>query len=165
MQKYPKIFSEWKLSTPQAVMAELNAANRIEMYTIRGLVLGLPLESVRGYEQDEDLKLNAVAERLHTLITLAPHEDEYLVNEFFGNRRDKEGLLTFFEQQLTRHAEELGIWEDDIPKLLEELKFKLEAKRVDVYGVYWMDHGDYPESQEKQARLKSAFEESGILTR
>ncbi|MEI7480049.1 MAG: hypothetical protein WCJ59_00275 [bacterium] len=42
-------------------------------------------------------------------------------------------------------------------------EMKQNRKKAQVYGVTWMDYGDSLESKIKQARLKAAFELSGIL--
>jgi hypothetical protein len=44
----------------------------------------------------------------------------------------------------------------------EEIKFS-KRKNVNVYGISWVDFDDSLESKIKQARLKSAFEASGML--
>jgi hypothetical protein len=38
-----------------------------------------------------------------------------------------------------------------------------KGKRIDTNGVIWMDYVDSPESRLKQKRIRTAFQNSGIL--
>jgi len=163
MDNNQDIMESYQVSTPAQAFQKLDKAELTEMNDLRGVLLGIPRESVDGHSKANKLKINNIAEELHNLPSLDDEDRNFLIDQFHGNQADKQGIKDFFRQQLSDHAEELNIRHEEIPELLKELSFKLAGKGVKIHDVKWVDYGDYPESKAKQERLKKAFKVSSVL--
>lgn len=113
------------------------------------------------------LRINGLVGRLEEFPDFEgdPQADA-MIDVYNGQRRegaDLEATARFFEKYLGEHAQDLGIEDGDLSSVSQELRAWLGGKGFNAYGVYWFDLHNSPESQARQARLKAAFEESGIL--
>jgi hypothetical protein len=162
LREHPKEFEEFPTASSEEFMQALARVSMEHFETSRGLILGYPMASIAAYEKQKKFQLHGVDKRLYDLLPDKSTDKEFLLKEFFGNRRDKAGMVRFFTEKLRERQAELGITEADIPQLLQELDYLLAAKYPNVNGVIWVDFEESPESNLKQQRLHAAFLKSGI---
>jgi hypothetical protein len=137
-----------------------------DVFADRGLSAPNRVASVDGYMEANNLDMHKVYEQLIASEFLSDEEESILIDGFNGNREDKEGVKRLFIEKMTKHASELNIEREDIPRLMEELDFISNSKQSTRHGLdwtMWVDYEDYPESKARVDRLKAAFEKSGIL--
>lgn len=147
--------------TAEQVVKSLSSVDLNREGVARGLILGYPKESAIAYEAQQDPKAEQVLHQLYELLT--GEDKAYLEAQYFTKITDKAGLLDFVTRQLMLHHDALGIGSDAIPAILRKVESSARAKVLNVYGVTWVDYGLSEESSQKQARLKKAFEQSGII--
>ncbi|MBP7113873.1 MAG: hypothetical protein KBA40_00295 [Candidatus Peribacteraceae bacterium] len=163
LREHPKEFEEFPIASAEEFMQALARVSMEQFETSRGLILGYPIASITAYEKQNKFQLHLVAKRLYDLLPDESADKDFLLNEFFGDRKDKAGIVLFFTEKLRERQAELGITESDIPQLLQELDYLLAAKHANVHGVIWVDFEKSFESDLKQQRLQAAFQRSGIL--
>lgn len=164
MQNHASEFANHGLTTPVQAIKALNSADMQHYkHTIRGIILGFPLESVQKHEYQETFKIHQLADSLYKLLEGTP-DQEYMLKTYFSERHGNHELIEFFTAQLNKYKAELGLGDEEIAEILNELRYLINARGVDVYGVDWIDYGERSEeSEEKQRRLRTAFEETGIM--
>ncbi len=160
---HPQQSEELRHSSADEFMQKLAAMPMGRFDRVRGLILGYPMTSIASFERQDALQIHAIAKRLYDLLPEGDKDKEFLLEEFYGNRKDKTGILRFFTDKLREKSADIGIQEADIPRLLEELRYVLGAKRININGFTWVDFEDSQESIVKQQRLQAAFQRSGIL--
>lgn len=182
MHEYPKEFPSDVFQTADQVIKYIQtqgeAVNQgAKPDNVRlGLVFGYPAESVRDFEKMQKLRIWNVIDSLDDTHALSLEEQKsideafYIPDEFRSHalkEHDVAQMQQIIGEAIKRNAHSIGLAEKDMSSLMEELEEALRIERqrkgVDVYGVGWRDIHDNPDSREKQARLKCAFETSGIL--
>lgn len=164
MEEHSNEFSQHNLTTPQEVMEFLDKAELKEHSTMRGLVLGFPIKATENYTRREHFKFSNVAQHLYHLLEKEPEDHTYLEQNYLTEKRHGNvGLVQFFREKLETYKSELGINDEEIMSLLNELQIEIDTKNFGAYGVFWTDSPDSEESVSKEKRIKDAFEKSGIL--
>jgi len=143
---------------PVVLLETLIDSNNPDNSVIVGLLKSFGIEVVGKYVYDKEQVRDVIAK----------HENIF---EIFGSNDPDEVMGIIGENKLavSNHLAVgilLGFPIESIKKYSEEEKEGRKfSKRqgVNVYGVNWVDFDASPDSKIKQARLKSAFELSGIL--
>jgi hypothetical protein len=168
IHKHAEVLQRWGLPFTDAdtLMTAIDALS--PDHPAIGLLLGFPLSAVLSYEKVSQFHFfkDRVAERLYNLFPEPSEERAFMERTIFGNNDEHEIVDRFFSEQLTIHATELGIEPQQIPLLLDELRYKYQH----VHGIHfsagfeWLEYG--PSSKDslcKQARINAALEHSKIL--
>ena len=163
LQTFPDDFKDLPTDSPQAFMSFLAAQDAKSYGLQRGLILGFPRPSIEQFLHVESLQVQKLALSLLEIFGEGTKDYNYLVDSFFGKRQDKHAITSFMHQNLLIHSTRLGISIGDIPRLMDELRYVLSARSVNVHGVSWVDHDVSAESTHLQQRLIAAFDRSEIL--
>lgn len=162
IEQHQDIFKEFGEMEADRVMQKLCDSDLKEFSTVRGLVLGFPACSVKGYEKADSLQINSIAVSLYTLLA-DDNEKNFLEANYFDDRRpDNQAFIDFFHSKLNIFSRELKINDKDIVRLMDELRFILNGRHVEIQGFAWIDYEESEESNRRQNKLKAAFRESGI---
>jgi hypothetical protein len=149
---------------PEFLMHALHVAGMEKYHIPRGLLLGYPLSVCKEHVDALNLRINAVANELLNILGKGNADYDYLVESFFSNREDPDKILRFFEEKMGMHYQRLGISKQDIPALLKELQYLLNSRGAEgVHGQGWIEYSTSEEGELRKARIRAAFEQSGIL--
>lgn len=118
---------------------------------LKGLILGMPLPSILQFQKSYSSRINRILERLEN-ITSTDFEISSLNLSNFQ-------LLAW---PLRAYGNDLGIKQDEIPFLLNELRYIISGKPAGGYGLAWIDFEPSEESTRKKDRINTAFKVSGM---
>lgn len=160
---HPEVFTIFETTDPDVVIHKI-----AEQYTLAhdralGLILGYPLPEIVGYEKARKQKISSVMEKLYNALPEDSPDKEILLNGYFDRKANPQTVIDCFVKQTMQRQVELQLQQTDLAALVEELRYQLNAKPINVYGVTWIEYAHSQESEHKQSRLKTAFETSGIL--
>ena len=163
-EQYADTFRGLDISSPENLMEAISELPFGEADAARGLLLGFPSTSTEMYlERNAKLKLAD-----DTVMKLTPLLDErgkkYLAWNFEPEQQwGGEDLLAFVRSKLAQHLEDLGMTVADFDERTRAFEFLIRRDAsFDVEGFQWLDYRHSEESQNKQARLEAALDESGI---
>ena len=165
IDEHKDIFSSFPDLSPEAVIQELRKTSYLELHIAGGIILGIPEAAAKAFQEVLQPEVNDIIDKL---IKLLPQEEaEYLYDNYFrqdmcGNQK----LLKFIIRKLETgiHRYKLGLnRKKDVEGFKARLERVINSKSVDIHGIGWADYEPSEESEQKQKRLKAAFEKSGIL--
>ncbi len=165
VNKYPKEFEGLPTESPESMLRAFSEKNLGEWSIPRGLILGFPWSSVVTWdaEMKKDDRLSVLCKELLNILGEQSNKGQYLLDGFFGDRKDLLGIKIFLEAQFQLHQEKLGINTVEIPELMKEVDRNFQKKTIYVSGMQWVDFGSSsPESMRLQTRLRTALLLSGI---
>jgi len=166
IDSHTEFFTQYGSTDADEVMEKLAKEKNSSAVVCRGIVLGFPVASALGYERIDKYKVSDIAYKLFEVLKDDPEKQDYLeLNFFSGSRQGNKPLFDFMSQLIQTHPFELGVTQEEIPTLISELRDLIYSKRISIYGNNWVDYGDNQESEVRQQRLRTAFEQSGILNR
>ncbi len=162
-----QVFEQKGLRTAEQVMEYLADHFAYEAYIIRGLTLGYPDAAVEYHEVDKLFDQTYL--KLEKLLMQHPVERARVIVSETGEA-SYPALAMVLYQKAAEYQQELGLTDTEM-KQLKEMDTLMQqqqrsgkvSKGVNIYGVTWGEIETSAESQHKQARLKAAFEMSGIL--
>ena len=133
IDQYPDEFGEMGIKTSKEAFSRLTIGEP-EHHFLTGLLMGFPYESAKNSAS--------------------------LKNIYFN--RHGADMIDFLNDQFKKHQKKLGLSEEDIIKLNEEMIYiKTEIYRR-VRSLGWVDFDNARGSEEKIKRIEAAFRESGI---
>jgi len=159
-----ELFQKNGLSSGKRAVKALARSRGDELHVIRGLILGYPLEAAQSFERT--LVVDRLVNPLYVLLKDKPEFSYFDANWAGGKEEGKDErraeVLSFWEDLLTKYHEQLGTSSQDIPKLLDEIRYFLSIRAYGVEGFDWTDGGEATASIRKTQRLEAALRESGI---
>lgn len=163
IEKYPDVFSNYKLNTPEEVINYLVDTDKREANDIRGLVLGFPYEAIKNFERisEVDIYCNELIIKLKKILE-SNNDKEYL--NYKNKSSNSKELIEFLDLQLEKYQKELGLSSEGLEEAKESFRLTLNKRAFGVSGFYyWTDLSDSEESIKREKELNEIFKESGIF--
>jgi hypothetical protein len=161
IDQYPEVFAKQGLtSVNKALEAVSDPKRNDELHAARGLLLGIPYASAQDYE-----KVNSLRSLLFELQTSSPSPNLKSLSTVLVNNDKKyfpplEESSRFLNRELNQYSRELHLKPHEREKIISALPVYYQIQRVNMYDqAWWIDFGEYPESQIKQRRITRAFQE------
>lgn len=165
-----KFFERYHITSTDEALERMGETHSQEQEALMGVMLGYPQSAAEDYEAMYPIpqvmrhiidfpEIDTADKRLlqHTfeLGLLLPEEE----SPFPDVTVHESEIIPLVE----RYGPAVGLQTQDIKDICDKLPVYLNAQGANVHGITWLDFKPSQESIHKQARLKAAFETSGIL--